>query len=52
MSDFTNENNSVGNEIKENVCRMQLCYESNEIIEFSMPVDYARCQMYRWSEEI
>ena len=34
-----------GNEIKENVCQMQLCYEPNETIEFSVPVEYAKCQM-------
>ena len=37
--------NKSGNEIKENVCQMQLCYESNETIEFSVPVEYAKCQM-------
>ena len=34
-----------GNKIKENVYQMQLCYESNETIEFSVPVEYLKCQM-------
>ena len=41
-----------GYEIKENVCQMQLCYESKETIEFSVPVEYAKCQMLRWLEII
>ena len=28
------------------------CYESNETIEFSVPVEYAKCQMLRWLEII
>ena len=38
--------------LKENVCQMQLCYESNGTIEFSVPVEYAKCQMLRWLEII
>ena len=45
ISDLPIKISLFGNEIKENVGQMQLCYESNETIEFSMPVKYAKCQM-------
>ena len=45
MSDVPIKTSLFGNEIKENVYQTQLCYESNEAIEFSVPVEYAKCQM-------
>ena len=42
MSDLPILMSLFGNEIKENVCQLQLCYESNETSDFSVPVAYVK----------
>ena len=45
MSDLPLKISLFGNEIKEHVCQMQLCYDQMKPLKFSVPVEYAKCQM-------